>query len=135
MPEIQEKSLKPADIDLPWWTKAVIWFRRWGWIPVAIVIAILAFIAGGFIFRRRKDGRVMDPLSDIREAVERNNQKIDVELQEAAIVRDQRVAEIEQQHAETLAKLDEDQKRRAETYRRNPDRLAKWLTDLSRGQD
>lgn len=125
--------IKPLVIDLSWWERAVIWFRRWGWIPVAIVIAILAFAAGGFIFRRRKDGKVMDPLSDIREAVERNNQKIDAELQEAAYVRDQRIAEIEQQHAETIRNLTEDQKKRAEQYRRNPERMAKWLTGLAKG--
>lgn len=126
--------IKPPEIDLPWWDKAIVWFRRWGWIPVAIVVAILAFAAGGFIFRRRKDGKVMDPLSDIREAVERNNHKIDTELQEAAYVRDQRIAEIEEQHAETIRNLTEDQKKRAEKYRRNPDRMARWLTGLAQGK-
>lgn len=126
--------IKPLVIDLSWWERAVVWFRRWGWIPVAIVIAILAFAAGGFIFRRRKDGKVMDPLSDVLEAVERNNHKIDAELQEAAYVRDQRIAEIEQQHAETIRNLTEDQKKRAEQYRRNPERMARWLTGLAQGK-
>jgi hypothetical protein len=125
---------KPPEVDLPWWEQGLIWFRRWGWIPVAIVVAILAFAAGGFIFRRRKDGKVMDPLSDIREAVERNNKKIDTELQEAAYARDERIAEIEEEHAETIRTLTEDQKKRAESYRRNPERMARWLTNLAKGK-
>jgi Skp family chaperone for outer membrane proteins len=132
---MQEKIRSTLEIDLSWWTRAVVWFRRWGWIPVAVLIAVLAFAAGGFIFRRRKDGKVMDPLSDIREAVVRNNQKIDAELQAEAIERDRRIASIEQEHAATIAALDEDQKKRAQQYRRNPDQLARWLTGLATNKD
>jgi hypothetical protein len=119
---------------MAWWERAIIWFRRWGWVPIAVVLLILGFILGGFLMRRRKGGRVSDPLSDIRNAVDENNLKIDAEIAEAQIERDRQLAKIEEKHRETLAALDEDQKKRAEQYRRNPRRLSRWLTGLAKGE-
>jgi predicted Holliday junction resolvase-like endonuclease len=122
------------DLVADCWQRFVVWFRRWGWVPIAIVLAILAFIAGGFIFRRRRDGRILDPLSDVRNAVEENNLRIDAEIIEAQLERDRQLAEIEARHRETLARLDEEQKKRAEQYRRDPKKLSRWLTNLARGK-
>jgi len=120
---------------LSWWTKLWTWFRKWGWIPVAVLLLILGAILGG-VFLRRRDGLVaVNPLRDIRKAVEDNNRKIDAELYEAALDRDRQVIEIEQEHAATLARLDEDQKARAAEYRDNPQRLSRWLNRLADEQD
>ena len=119
---------------MAWWEKAIVWFRRWGWVPIAIIILILGFILGGFLVRRRKGRRIVDPISDIKTAVEENNRKIDAEIMAAQIERDRELAEIDQKYKETLAALDDDQRERAERYRRNPKRLARWLTGLAKGE-
>jgi hypothetical protein len=103
-------------------------------VPIAVIILILGFILGGFLVRRRKGRRIVDPISDIKTAVEENNRKIDAEIMAAQIERDRELAEIEQKYKETLAALDDDQRERAERYRRNPKRLARWLTGLAKGE-
>jgi len=44
------------------------------------------------------------------------------------------VQRIEREHAAELEKLDEDQERRRQELRKNPKRLASWLTGLARGE-
>jgi hypothetical protein len=121
--------------DFPWWTRAWTWFRRWGWIPVAVLIALLAFVLGGFLFRRRPDGKVLDPLSDIKDAVDRNNRRLDGEILEAEQRREEEIARIEAEHQEQIERLDEDQKKRRAELRRNPKKLSRWLTNLAKGDD
>jgi hypothetical protein len=121
--------------DFPWWTRVWTWFRRWGWIPVAVILAILAFVLGGFLFRRRPDGKILDPLSDIKDAVDRNNRRIDGEILEAEHQREEAIERIEAQHREQLERLDEDQQKRRVALRRDPKKLARWLTSLAKGDD
>jgi hypothetical protein len=121
--------------DFPWWTRVWTWFRRWGWIPAAVILAVLAFVLGGFLFRRREDGRILDPLTDIKDAVDRNNRHIDGEILEAEHQREEAIERIEAEHREQLEKLDEDQQRRRTELRRNPKKLARWLTNLAKGDD
>jgi Sec-independent protein translocase protein TatA len=124
-----EKLKKLKDV-LPWWTKAWLWFRRWGWVPIAILLVVVAFIVGGFLFR--KNGKiVINPLRDIRKAIDENNRRIDAELIQAEYDKEAEIARIEKKHADTIAKLDEDQQARREELRANPRRLARWLTNLT----
>ncbi len=125
--------------DIPyepaWWTKAYHWLRKWGWIPLGFILLVLGFIFGGALFRRREDGKIVDPLSDIKEAVKRNDEQIDAEIE---VARQNHVAEvqrIEREHSEQLEQLSEDQERRRQLLRRNPKRLASWLTGLARGEE
>lgn len=120
--------------DLPWWTKAYNWFRKWGWVPLGFILVVFAFILGGALFRRREDGKILDPLSDIRESIKTNNEQIDAEIEQAREVHVSQVQQIEQEHAAELEKLDDDQERRRQKLRKNPKKLARWLTGLARGE-
>jgi Sec-independent protein translocase protein TatA len=124
-----EKLKKLQDV-LPWWTKAWLWFRRWGWVPIAVLLVIVAFVVGGFLLR--KNGKiVINPLRDIRKAIDENNRRIDAELVQAEYDKEAEIARIEKEHADTIAKLDADQQARREELRANPRRLARWLTNLT----
>ena len=116
---------------LPWWTKAYNWFRKWGWVPLGFILLLLGFVFGGALFRRR-DGKVVMPFEDIREKVAENNQRIDNEIEQARQAHIAEVQRIEREHAAELQKLSEDQERRRHELRRNPKKLAKWLTHLAR---
>jgi flagellar biosynthesis/type III secretory pathway M-ring protein FliF/YscJ len=121
-------------IELPWWKRTWLWLRRWGWVPFGFVLLVLGFLVGGFVFRRREDGKMADPLSDIKEAVQRNNEQIDAEIAAAETVRDEQIRRIEEEHQEQIATLTEDQEQRRQQLRRNPRRMARWLTNLARGE-
>jgi len=127
----QDKSEK--SFDLPWWIKAWNWFRKWGWVPMGFLLLVLGFVGGGALFgRRREDGKRATPVDNIKDAIDRNNEEIDAEIEQA---RQQHVAEvvrIEREHQEAVAALDEEQERKRQELRRNPKKLAKWLTELSR---
>lgn len=118
---------------LSWWTKAYIWFRKWGWVPFGFVLILLGFIFGGAIFRRR-DGKIISPLEDIREKVEENNREIDIDIERAREAHVVEVQRIEREHAAQVQELTEDQERRRKELRRNPKKLARWLTRLARGE-
>lgn len=120
--------------ELPWWTKAWMWCRRWGWIPLGIVLIILGFILGGFLFRRREDGVVLDPVTDIRQKVTENNKVLDKEVEDLRRAHEQQIIQIEREHEQALQNLSEDQEKRRQELRRNPKKLAKWLTGLARGE-
>lgn len=134
MPSEQNTIGKDIPFELPWWTKAWNWFRKWGWIPAGFVILVLGFVLGGVLFRRR-DGKVITPLDDIREAVRQHDEEVDAEIEAARQAHVDEVIRIEREHQEQLDKLTEDQERRRQEYRKNPKRLARWLTGLARGED
>lgn len=121
--------------ELPWWTKAYNWFRKWGWVPLGFILVVLAFVCGGALFRRREDGKVLDPLSDIRESIKTNNEQIDAEVEQARQVHVAQVQQIEREHAAELESLNEDQDRRRQELRKEPKKLARWLTGLARGEE
>ena len=131
-----KKRLEPnPDIpfELPWWTKAWNWFRKWGWIPLGFLLILVGFIVGGALFRRR-DGKVITPLDDIRDAMQRHNDEIDTEVEVARQVHIERVIEIERDHQEQIDQLNEEQEQRRQELRLNPKKLASWLTSLARGE-
>jgi hypothetical protein len=127
----------PVEIPfgLPWWTKAYMWFRRWGWIPLGVVFIVLSFVLGGFLLRRREDGGVLDPVSDLRGKIADNNKALDSELEGLRQAHEAEVVKIEREHEQALQNLSEDQENRRQELRRNPKKLAKWLTGLARGQE
>lgn len=109
------------------------WLQRYWWVPVGFLVLLGGCILGGFL-RREEGGLIVDPLRDVRDRIRENNERIDAAEAEAEMERDLEVERIEQEHAETLARLDEDQRKRAEEYRSNPRRLARWLTKLAKDQ-
>ncbi|MHC4121585.1 MAG: hypothetical protein ACYSWO_29280 [Planctomycetota bacterium] len=117
----------------PWWTKAYNWFRKWGWVPLGFVLLLLSFIFGGALFNRR-DGKIVSPLDDIREKVVENNREIDIDIERARQAHIDEVQRIEREHAAALEQLNEDQERRRQQLRRNPKKLAKWLTRLAQNE-
>ena len=116
---------------LSWWAKASIWFRKWGWVPLGFILLVLGFVMGGAVFRRR-EGKVITPLDDIKEKVAENNQRIDAEIEQARQVHVAEVQRIEREHAAELQQLNEEQQERRQELRTNPKKLAKWLTSLAR---
>jgi len=119
--------------ELPWWKKTWLWLKKWGWVPVGFVILVVGFILGGFIFKKREDGTIIDPLSDLNEAINRNNEQINSELTHARDVRDQEVQRIETEYKTQIEQLNETQRNQYNEMRQNPKKAAKWLTNLARG--
>jgi len=130
----QKEDESKIPFDLPWWTKAYNWFRKWGWVPLGFVLLLLGFIFGGALFRRRPDGKVITPFKDIKDKVDENNKQIDEEIEQARQAHVAEVQRIEREHAAELEKLDEDQERRRQELRRDPKKLSRWLTGLARGE-
>lgn len=131
--------MAPAEVEaipfvIPWWTKAWLWFRRWGWVPLAIILLILGFALGGFIFRRRQDGRILDPISDLRQKITDNNKVLDKETEDLRRAHEAEIIRIEREHEQVLQKLTQEQENRRQELRCNPKKLASWLTNLARGQ-
>jgi len=126
------KEASEIPFELPWWTKAWNWFRKWGWVPIGFLLILLGFILGGALFRRR-DGRVITPLTDIRDAVQRNDEEINAEVESARQDHVTKVIEIERQYQEQIGQLSEEQEVRRQELRRNPKKLARWLTGLAQG--
>jgi hypothetical protein len=124
-----------SSYDLSWWKRAWLWLRRWGWVPLGFILLVLGFVAGGFIFRRKPDGTIKDPLSDIKDAVRRHDDQVDVELREAQRQKEEQIRQIEQEHAAEIAKLTAEQEAKRDELRRNPKKLARWLTNLARGEE
>ena len=131
MPDNENKDIP---FELPWWTKIYNWFRKWGWVPLGFILLILGFIFGGAIFRRR-DGKIIMPLDDIREKVDENNKQIDAEIEQARQAHVAEVQRIEREHAAELEKLSADQERRRQELRKDPKKLAQWLTNLARNDN
>jgi len=36
-----DKANDKIPFELPWWTKAYNWFRKWGWVPLGFILLIL----------------------------------------------------------------------------------------------
>lgn len=119
--------------ELPWWTRAYMWFRRWGWIPLGIIFLALSFILGGFLLRRREDGTVVGPISDLHQKIADNNKALDSEVESLRRAHEAEVIKIEREHEQALQNLSEDQERRRQELRKDPKKLARWLTGLARG--
>jgi len=134
--EASEKVKEKLDIpfELPWWTKAWNWFRKWGWVPLGFLVIVIVFILGGAIIRRR-DGKVINPLTDIRDAMQRHNDEVDAEVEAARQEHIAKVIEIEREYQEQIDQLNEEQEKRRQELRRNPKKLANWLTSLARGRE
>lgn len=126
------QSRTEVPFNLPWWTKAWNWFRKWGWVPVGFVLLLLGFLCGGAIFgRRREDGRRATPVDNIKDAIDRNNEEIDAEIEQARQEHIADIVRVEREHQAAIDELNEEQEQKRQELRRNPKKLAKWLTDLS----
>ena len=130
---MQVPELKPILFVLPWWTKVYNWFRKWGWVPLGLLLLILSFVVGGFLLKRRQDGGVLDPVSDLRQKIADNNKAIDQETETLRRAHEAEVIKIEREHEEALQNLSQEQENRRQELRQNPKKLAKWLTGLARG--
>jgi Skp family chaperone for outer membrane proteins len=63
-----------------------------------------------------------------------NNREIDIDVERARQAHVDEVQRIEREHAAALEQLNEDQERRRQQLRRNPKKLAKWLTRLAQNE-
>jgi hypothetical protein len=132
---IEKKIEETIPFVLPWWTRAWNWFRKWGWVPLGLLFLLIVFILGGAVIRRREDGRVLTPLDDIKDALERHDAEVAIEVEKERQRHVAEVVRIEREHQAQIDKLTEDQERRRQELRQNPKKLARWLTALARGEE
>jgi hypothetical protein len=98
---------------------------------VLLPVGILMFLAG------RMSRKTIEPTGG-RETLEAEEHRREQEAKaaresaEAADERDSRVEAIEQEHADTVARLNEKQKREAEELRRDPDKLNEFLLQVGK---
>jgi hypothetical protein len=114
-----------------WWTlKALPWLKRnWKWL--LFPIGIIAFI-GGFLLRRRRPDVVAPELVGAAETALKANDKAEEEREEAREEKDEKIAEIEKEHATTVAKLTRKQRDDVEELKDDPDKLNDYLLDVGK---
>ncbi len=100
------------------------WVRKHWYILAAVVVAVVAFALGS---RRGVNGRLADEL-DANDVGARGRRDAADRGADAA----NEVADAK--YAETIAKLDSKQARKAEKYRRNPARRVRFLNRLTSAQ-
>jgi len=113
-----------------WLERAYLWLRRWAWVPIGFIILVVGFFLGGFALPTSDKNR-RNPFRQIKNAIDRNNQEIDAEVCEAEIRRKEELKRIEREYQREIKALDGEQQKKYEYYKRNPQKLAAWLTRLA----
>ena len=108
-------------------TKAWVWIKAHWPVVVAAVIGALGFVLGGIFVKelRRPDKRVRRELDAVREGELAARVAIDHGAEHATKM-------LEELHHDTIAKLEDAQRAKLEGLRRDPRRMARYLTNLSR---
>lgn len=101
----------------------IAWFKRWGWVGAFVLFAILVIILTAGKKRPNIKAEVAAAKADAK-----------AEKLEAKIGRDLAVKKIEEEYRDTIAKLEEDQKKEAERLRSSPRDLSKWLARVGAGK-
>lgn len=109
--------------------KAIPWLKLyWKWLifPVGIVLFLI-----GYLFNKRPN--VLAPESVVAAKVEQKaDEKAKTELAQAATEKAKELADIEKTHAETIAKLNIDQKAEVEKLREDPKKLNEFLINVGK---
>ena len=107
---------------MAWAKRAWEWLKKYWYVPLTAVAAILGVIGGALVQRRFNSptDRVKDELKAIDAAAE-TAKVVQKEGVEAA------TKQLEETHAETIKELDKSAAAKAERLRSNPTRLSKHL--------
>jgi len=115
---------------MTWWTlKALPWLKKyWKWL--LFPIGILIFIAG---YVSRPKPKVLAPeLLDHAAEREKIEKRTAGQIVEAKEERDKKLAEVEKEHAETVSKLNAEQRGKMQRLRQNPEELNKFLLQVGK---
>lgn len=112
------------------WLKVWAWLKKyWKWLlfPVGILLGILSMLGRKRIFN------VVSPelveAEKVREEAEEDKRQRIEELEQE---RSERLEEIERVHADTVSKLTDEQKKRVEELREDPDELNDFLLEVGK---
>jgi hypothetical protein len=115
---------------MTWWTlKALPWLKKyWKWL--LFPIGILIFIAGYVV--RPKPKVLSSELHGAGDTKREADDKAAEKTDEARAKRDERLAEVEKDHAKTVAKLTRKQRDQLEELREDPDKVNDFLLQVGR---
>lgn len=106
--------------------KALAWCRDHMEVVIGAILAILGFVLGGvFVADLRRPDKQIKKSLDVLDAGKKASQDA---VQRGSDVAVQALTE---QHATTIAQLDDTQKAKAEALKQDPKALARYLTDLT----
>lgn len=113
-------SLVWSQINKAWdWIKA-----RWKWVLAGLAILI------SILYEIFKSKPVVLPPVDIEQ--KKVEQETDQKEQQAAQVMDAQVVKLEQEHATVIQQLNDDQKKKYDELKANPDELSSWLIEVGK---
>jgi hypothetical protein len=98
------------------------WLKRWGWVIAFIAVAVLIYVLTAGQKKLNIGAEVKAAKAEAK--AEKLLAKMD---------RDAAVKVIEEEHRETIEKLDERQKKEAEVLRKDPRELSRWLARVGSG--
>ena len=115
---------------IAWWTiRALPWLKKyWKWL--LFPIGVLVFIAGYVV--RPKPKVLSSELLGHAKVKKDIDRKTAGQIIEAKEERDKKVAEIEKQHAATVAKLTRDQRGKLKELREDPDKVNEFLLQVGK---
>jgi hypothetical protein len=115
---------------MTWLTlKAWPWFKKyWKWFlfPIGIIIYIVGYST------HKKSMVVAPSLLGAAEDKLKAEEKAREETTEAKEKRDEALAAVEKEHAETVAKLTDEQRAKMESLRKEPDKLNEFLVGVGK---
>lgn len=97
------------------------WLKKFWHIPLLLIAGIVVGIAGLLMGRRPRIGDGLRREFKAIDASEKVKEKLLTESHESA------VAELEEEHKETLAALDAKQAAKVEKLKKDPAAMARWL--------
>ena len=95
------------------------WLRRWGWVAGVVVIAIAVYML--------TRGKTPPPIEAINTAVKAAKADYEAEVMAAELGKEKAIAKIEADNKEAIDALDDQEKKQAETLRKDPRKLARFL--------
>jgi hypothetical protein len=109
-----------------WLKKAWAWFKtNWYWVVVPVGVVL-------YLLRRRSESVVAPELIGASEVSKQATEEAERKASEALIERDQKLAQLQQEHAETIKELNEEQQAKAETLKEDPAALNEFLLDVGK---
>lgn len=106
----------------------MIWLRaQWKWLLAGLAI-FLAFV-GGILASRRKETILLPPVDKEQKEIEKETEikRIELEVKKSA-----EVVRLKDEYAQTIEKLNKEQKQRFEELKEQPDELSGWLLELGK---
>lgn len=106
------------------------WLQRW-WKWLLVGLGLIGVFLAGFFSRRPK---AISPIDDSDDKKKKLEEAADKEIQEAATVRDTKLAEIAKQHDEQLTHLVDEQKKETPALAEDLNGSNEWLKQVGRNQ-